>query len=188
MDQKTRYRTQEKSAWCCALRWGIMPNTHQAISKHHTLLWLYQSSMRHAYCFTIQLFMMASSNRNIFCVTGLYARNSPVTGEFPSQRPVTRSFDVFFHLSMDNPYAILGLICYRAHYDVIVMLNKLFERAREVGNPPMFLSLVGSSSHSNHALFSTYRIATKSILAAFGGWVFMVWCNFSCCFHSRTGQ
>ena len=26
------------------------------------------------------------------------ARNSPVTGEFPAQRPVTRSFDVFFDL------------------------------------------------------------------------------------------
>ena len=26
----------------------------------------------------------------------LCAGNSPVTGEFPSQRPVTRSFDVFF--------------------------------------------------------------------------------------------
>ena len=28
----------------------------------------------------------------------LCAGNSPVTGEFPSQRPVTRSFDVFFDL------------------------------------------------------------------------------------------
>ena len=28
----------------------------------------------------------------------LCAGNSPVTGEFPSQRPVTRSFGVFFHL------------------------------------------------------------------------------------------
>ena len=37
---------------------------------------------------------MASSNGNIFSVTGV--RNSPVTGEFPSQRPVRRSFDVFF--------------------------------------------------------------------------------------------
>ena len=26
----------------------------------------------------------------------LSARNSSVTGEFPSQKPVTRSFDVFF--------------------------------------------------------------------------------------------
>ena len=26
----------------------------------------------------------------------IYAGNSPVPGEFPTQRPVTRSFDVFF--------------------------------------------------------------------------------------------
>ena len=26
--------------------------------------------------------------------------NSPVTGEFPAQRPVTRSFDVFFDLRL----------------------------------------------------------------------------------------
>ena len=30
------------------------------------------------------------------------AENSPVTGEFPSQRPVTRSFDVFFHLCLNK--------------------------------------------------------------------------------------
>ena len=28
------------------------------------------------------------------------AGNSPVSGEFPAQRPVTRSFDVFFHLRL----------------------------------------------------------------------------------------
>ena len=28
--------------------------------------------------------------------------NSPVTGEFPSQRPVTRSFDVFFDLRLNK--------------------------------------------------------------------------------------
>ena len=42
----------------------------------------------------IRQFMMTSSNGNNFRVTGLYAGNSPVTGEFPSQRPVPRSFDV----------------------------------------------------------------------------------------------
>ena len=30
------------------------------------------------------------------------ARNSPVTGEFPAQRPVTRSFDVFFDLRLNK--------------------------------------------------------------------------------------
>ena len=32
----------------------------------------------------------------------LCARNSSVTGEFPSQRPVTRSFDVFFDLRLNK--------------------------------------------------------------------------------------
>ena len=31
-------------------------------------------------------------------VTGLMCGNSPVTGEFPSQRPVTRNFNIFFDL------------------------------------------------------------------------------------------
>ena len=36
-----------------------------------------------------------------FRVTGLCTGNSPVTGEFPAQRPVTRSFDVFFNLRLE---------------------------------------------------------------------------------------
>ena len=40
--------------------------------------------------------MMASANGSIFHVNGLCVGNSPVTGEFPVQRPVTRSFDVVF--------------------------------------------------------------------------------------------
>ena len=32
----------------------------------------------------------------------LFAGNSPVTGEFPAQRPVTRSFDVFFDLRLNK--------------------------------------------------------------------------------------
>ena len=32
----------------------------------------------------------------------LCARNLPVTGELPSQRPVTRSFDVFFDLGLNK--------------------------------------------------------------------------------------
>ena len=31
-------------------------------------------------------------------------RNSPVTGEFPAQRPVTRSFDVFFDLRLNKQW------------------------------------------------------------------------------------
>ena len=32
----------------------------------------------------------------------LCVENSPVTGEFPRQRPVTRSFDIFFHLYLNK--------------------------------------------------------------------------------------
>ena len=32
----------------------------------------------------------------------LCAGNSPVTGDFPAQRPVTRSFHVFFHLCLNK--------------------------------------------------------------------------------------
>ena len=40
--------------------------------------------------------VVTSSNGSIFRVTGLFYWNPSVTGGFPSQRPVTRSFDVFF--------------------------------------------------------------------------------------------
>ena len=53
------------------------------------------------------------------------AGNSPVSGEFPAQRPVTRSFDVFFDLRSINRWVnndeAGDLRRYRAHYDVIVM-------------------------------------------------------------------
>ena len=46
--------------------------------------------------------MMTSSNGNIFRVTGLCEENSPATGEFPSQRPVTRSLGVSFDLHLNR--------------------------------------------------------------------------------------
>ena len=52
--------------------------------------------------------------------------NSPVSGEFPAQRPVTRSFDAFFDLRLikrlsKNTREAADLRRYRAHYGVIVM-------------------------------------------------------------------
>ena len=46
--------------------------------------------------------MMTSSNGNFFALLAIWAGNSPVTGEFPSQRPVTRSFDVFLNLRLNK--------------------------------------------------------------------------------------
>ena len=38
----------------------------------------------------------------LFHFTGLCAGNSPVTGQFPAQRPVTRGFDVFCDLRLNK--------------------------------------------------------------------------------------
>ena len=58
------------------------------------------------------------------------AGNSPVPGEFPAQRPVTRSFDVFFICARINSWVNNGeagdLRRNRGHYDVIVMRNPAF--------------------------------------------------------------
>ena len=46
--------------------------------------------------------MMTSSNGNIFRVTGHLCGEFTGPGEFPPQRPVTRSFDVFFDLHLNK--------------------------------------------------------------------------------------
>ena len=46
--------------------------------------------------------MMTSSNGNIFRVTGPLCGEYTGPGEFPTQRPVTRSFDVFFDLRLNK--------------------------------------------------------------------------------------
>ena len=45
---------------------------------------------------------MTSSNGNIFCVTGPSCGEFISPGEFPTQKPVTQSFDVFFDPSLNK--------------------------------------------------------------------------------------
>ena len=72
----------------------------------------------------------------VFC-----AANSPVTGEFPSQRPVTRSFDAFFDRAWINGWVnnreAGDLRRHPAHHGVNVMMwyyNKLYHGATRLGN------------------------------------------------------
>ena len=65
------------------------------------------------------------------------AGNSPATGEFPAQRPVTRSFDVFPDLRLNrrlskvSNHEVGDLRLYREHYDVTVMqLGDVYMRRR----------------------------------------------------------
>ena len=73
---------------------------------------------------TAKAYKMMSSNENLSASLALCAGNSPDTGEFPAQRPVTRSFDGFFIVPPKNGWVNnreAEVRRYRAHYDVIVM-------------------------------------------------------------------
>ena len=71
--------------------------------------------------------MMTSSNGSIFRVTGHLCGEFIGPGEFPTQRPVTPSFDVFFDLRLNKRLSKNSeagdLRRYRAHYDVSVMMQ-----------------------------------------------------------------
>ena len=59
------------------------------------------------------------------------AGNSPTSGEFPAQRPVMPSFDVFFDLCLNKRLRKQSeagdLRRYHIHYDVIVMIGTHFK-------------------------------------------------------------
>ena len=58
------------------------------------------------------------------------AGNSPVPGEFPAQRPVTRSFDVFFDLRLNKRLSKQSeagdLRRHGAYYDVNAMSRQIY--------------------------------------------------------------
>ena len=69
----------------------------------------------HSWCHHMETFSM---------LLALCAGNSPVTGEFPSQRPVTWSFDVYFDLRINgwvNNHETGNWRHPHNHYDVTVM-------------------------------------------------------------------
>ena len=70
--------------------------------------------------------MMTSSNGNISALLALCAGNLPVTGEFPSQRPVTRSFDVTFDYRQAD-----DMRRHRVHYDFTVMARLVLENTTQ---------------------------------------------------------
>ena len=82
----------------CFADWFIIFHVRSICTYTRLGLWA------HTFCWNGFLAtMMTSWNGNIFGVTvAICAGNSLVTGEFPPQRPVTRSFDVFFYLRLNK--------------------------------------------------------------------------------------
>ena len=79
--------------------------------------------------FHFQIYMMTSSNGNIFPVTSPLSGEFTGPGDFPTQRPVTRSLEFFFIYARINDWVNnLGsgdLKRHRGHYNVNVMLFTL---------------------------------------------------------------
>ena len=90
---------------------------------------------------------MTSSNGNIFRVTGPLCGEFTGPGEFPTQRPVTRSFDVFFDLRLLNGWVnnreAGDLRRYRGHYDVTVMIYLRFHGVCIYGGHPTIIACSG---------------------------------------------
>ena len=68
----------------------------------------------------------------VSALLALCAGNSPVGGEFPAQRPVTRTFDIFSLICAKidgriNNGEAGDLGRYRTHYNVTVMLNHIIQ-------------------------------------------------------------
>ena len=82
---------------------------------------------------------MTSSNGNIFRVTGPFCGEfTGHRGEFPSQKPVKRSLDVYFHLRLNkrsvNNREAGSLRRHSALYDVTVMtsVREIIEHRNDV--------------------------------------------------------
>ena len=82
--------------------------------------------------------------------------NPPVTGGFPSQRPVTRSFAVFFDLHLTKR-ATCDLRCHCTHYDITVMYHQSFGATMGVYAIPTHLWTPHGKLSKLHLLIITER-------------------------------
>ena len=71
----------------------------------------------------LYLHMMTSSNGNIFRVTGPLCGEFTGPGDFPTQRPVAQSFDVFFDLWINDWVKTVRLVIWDA---IVVIMTSLW--------------------------------------------------------------
>ena len=71
---------------------NVMPENLGGAKQHYMFVFFYETY--------VSVLMMTSSNGNILRVTGHLC--GEFTGEFPAQRLVTGSFDVFFDLRLNE--------------------------------------------------------------------------------------
>ena len=92
--------------------------------------------------------------------------NSPVTGEFPSERPVTRSFDVFFDLSLNEGWVSSredgDLRCHPTHYDVIIIHKNIW--TQKCGNKITYSRFTSVSSQDFQFLIQSHSLSLHVVV------------------------
>ena len=86
---------------------------------YYNINYKFYCALKHESAVSKETYMMTSSNGIFSALLALCVGNSPVTGEFPSQWPVARSFDAFFDLRQLSKQFVLRR--HLAHYDITVM-------------------------------------------------------------------
>ena len=175
---------------------GAMPSTTTMLTR----MWLecdIDQVTQHAYRVKAITwsFMMTSSNGNIFRVTG------PLCGEFtgPGERPVTRSFGVFFDLRLNEPlskqswgwwFETLSRSLWRHRNDINKVDGEMERSAtrwflwywRFVSSgwqPSMQWSPLKHGQLSlDHFLHSSHRLSRCRCLWDFKIWVMLLECNY----------
>ena len=93
--------------------------------------------------------------------------NPPVTGGFLSQRPVTRSFDVFFDLRLNKPSVPRIISPVNSPYSVVRYTGRTIATPNI---PPFLYWLCGSTSYANVVILITFSPlpAPKVVNLTFG--------------------
>ena len=81
-------------------KWQIREIVQSSISQKQELARLHIWAW-YVYCISKQIWWRHQME-TFSALLALCAGNSPVTGEFPSKRPVTQSFDIFFDLRLNK--------------------------------------------------------------------------------------
>ena len=146
--------------------------------------------------------MMTSSNGNIFRVTGPLCGEFTGPGEFPTQRPVTRSFDVFFDLRLnkrlskqpwgwwfETPSWSSWRHCNAKLFSCFHLVKRIFSHNRSPWLPDKQFRLIDMALHSKQMRpLQCYRnqpvidIKDPTGSHSFGGygsrgWINVCWCN-----------
>ena len=118
--------------------------------------------------------MMTSSNGNIFRVTGPLCGEFTGPGEFPTQRRVTRSFDVFFDLRLNKRLSkqLWGWWFKTPSWSLWRQCNVATSKCVNIGYPAVHIVLNTTTSQKLYMLCYKYHVTlTINVGNNFSLWI-----------------